>query len=438
MINFILAGSMAVLFVCSDSWAPMSARASTVNDVQGQIDQHTNALNNANDRIVALETEQEILQEQIDDLNAEIVNTMTSIGMMEDEIAEKEAEIDAKTAEITEKEEQIVQTQIQIQKTEEEYNEAVLREENQRENMAVCARLIYERGDDSYLDALLGGKGLADILNKMDRVERVYDYENTVLLEYIEVKNQVHDLWDRLEEEKAGLESDKAVLEADRNTLEADRTQLESDRAVLQSQKASLNSMLAKKKQESANYDAEIKQARQDAANAKALLKQDQARLKALQAAQNGGGASSGGGGGSVSPPASSTTNYTSAINSAAGSDLGKQIANYACQYIGNPYVPGGTSLTGGADCSGFTYRVYSDFGYSLPRTSYMQRSAGTGVSYDSAQPGDLICYDGHVALYIGGGLIVHASNSSPYPSGGIKVSQAQYRSILAVRRIVN
>lgn len=100
---------------------------------------------------------------------------------------------------------------------------------------------------------------------------------------------------------------------------------------------------------------------------------------------------------------------------------------------MGNPYVAGGTSLTNGADCSGFTYRVYSDFGYSLPRTSYEQRSAGTEVSYSDAQPGDLICYDGHVALYIGGGKIVHAST----PSSGIKIGNANYRTILSVRRIV-
>ena len=139
-----------------------------------------------------------------------------------------------------------------------------------------------------------------------------------------------------------------------------------------------------------------------------------------------------------MTPPSYSETNYSSVINNASGSDLGKSVANYACQFIGNPYVSGGTSLTGGADCSGFTYRVYSEFGYSLPRTSYQQRSAGTGVSYGEAQPGDLICYEGHVALYIGDGLFVHASNSNPYPSGGIKISQAQYRTILAVRRIVN
>ena len=93
----------------------------------------------------------------------------------------------------------------------------------------------------------------------------------------------------------------------------------------------------------------------------------------------------------------------------------------------------GGTSLTNGADCSGFTYRVYSDFGYKIPRTSYSQRSAGKEVSLASAQPGDLVCYDGHVGMYIGGGLIVHASTART----GIKVSNATYRTILSVRRII-
>ena len=113
---------------------------------------------------------------------------------------------------------------------------------------------------------------------------------------------------------------------------------------------------------------------------------------------------------------------------------MGKRVAKYACQFIGNPYVSGGTSLTNGADCSGFTYRVYSDFGYSIPRTSTQQRSAGTGVSYAEAQPGDILCYEGHVALYIGGGLIVHASTQKT----GIKITNAQYRPIITVRRIVN
>lgn len=118
---------------------------------------------------------------------------------------------------------------------------------------------------------------------------------------------------------------------------------------------------------------------------------------------------------------------------STGGSATGQQIASYACQFVGNPYVSGGTSLTNGADCSGFTYRVYSDFGYSIPRTSYAQRNVGTGVDYANAQPGDIICYSGHVAIYIGNGKIVHASTAST----GIKISNAQYREILSVRRIV-
>ena len=105
---------------------------------------------------------------------------------------------------------------------------------------------------------------------------------------------------------------------------------------------------------------------------------------------------------------------------------------NPALQFVGNPYVYGGTSLTNGADCSGFTQSVYAQFGYSLPRTSYEQQNWGTEVSYADAQPGDLICYGGHVAIYMGNGQIVHASNSRD----GIKISNdATYRTILSVRR---
>ncbi|MGN0325167.1 MAG: C40 family peptidase, partial [Lachnospiraceae bacterium] len=112
---------------------------------------------------------------------------------------------------------------------------------------------------------------------------------------------------------------------------------------------------------------------------------------------------------------------------------LGQAVVDYACQFIGNPYVPGGTSLTEGADCSGFVFSVYKEFGYTVPRTSYSLRSAGTEVAYEDAQPGDIICYPGHVAIYIGNGLIVHASSIKT----GIKISNANYRGILAVRRLI-
>ena len=118
---------------------------------------------------------------------------------------------------------------------------------------------------------------------------------------------------------------------------------------------------------------------------------------------------------------------------SAQPASNGQAIVDYACQFIGNPYVWGGTSLTDGADCSGFVQSVFAHFGISLPRTTYDQINAGVEVSYDQAMRGDLICYDGHIGIYIGNGQIVNAQN----PEQGIGISPATYTTILSVRRIV-
>ena len=131
-----------------------------------------------------------------------------------------------------------------------------------------------------------------------------------------------------------------------------------------------------------------------------------------------------------TSTPAATKTEYTVT----GDSEMGVAVAEYALQFVGNPYVYGGTSLTNGADCSGFVMSVYANFGIKLPRTSAADRSQGSAVDgLENAQPGDLICYSGHVALYIGNGQIVHASNSKT----GIIVSNASYRKILAIRRIL-
>ena len=150
---------------------------------------------------------------------------------------------------------------------------------------------------------------------------------------------------------------------------------------------------------------------------------EEQARLEKEEAARRAANAAA----------AKKTGSSSQVVGNGSGSSSGRAVANFASRFVGNPYVYGGTSLTNGADCSGFVMSVYANFGVSLPHSSSALRSVGYGVSLADAQPGDIICYSGHVGIYVGNNTIVHASTAKT----GIKyTSPANYRQVLAVRRI--
>lgn len=404
IINLMLAATLAVTWV-------METQATTIQEIKDGIEQDNAALDDLNDELLALQDEQDLLEEIISDLDSELLNTMTEIGLLEEAIAEKEADIAGKETDIAGKEADILVAQA-------EYDEAKKQEGKQYADMVQRIQYVYEQGDTDYLDLLFSAESFSGLLNQTSYMEAIYAYDQKMLADYKQTSEMVKELWNQ-------LEADKAQLELDKVQLETEKAQLETDRADMESQKVYLDGLLAKKKAESDNYEAQIARAKQQANALKVKIQQEQAELKRLEQEQQKQNAASG--------KYQVSQSLESVISNASGSDLGKQIARYACQYIGNPYVWGGTSLTNGADCSGFVYRVYKDFGYNISRTSYSQRSEGTGVAYADAQPGDLICYDGHIGIYIGGGYIVHASSQKT----GIKVSKATYRTIVAVRRIV-
>ena len=389
IINFIL----MIILVSSQlvvSASTVSQLKEQISSVQNKIENEKDKIEDIDNQIEGYEGEQDILAEQMDDLNAEIVNLLASVAVLEEDIATKETDI--ANAEI-------------------EYQAAVDKQTQQEEAMALQIQFMYVKGESSVLNMIFESMSFGQMLNRAEYAERVIEYNNEMLEDYIETKEAVAALW--------------AQLEIDKESLEASKYEL-------QEQKAYCDTLLAQLKEKSDNYDTLIAKAKTEAAAVKKSLQEDQKKLSKLQTQLASAQAAANAANQNYTP-----TSYTSIIENASGSDLGKKVAKYACQYIGNPYVYGGTSLTKGADCSGFVYRVYRDFGYNLPRTSYSQRSAGKSVEYKNAQPGDLICYDGHIGIYIGDGYIVHASNSKPYPRGGIKVNKANYRTIVSVRRII-
>ena len=370
--------------------------ADQISDLKKKTEEDKKKLEEIDEQLGDLESEQAGLESEIEELEAQIIDMMASISLLEDEI--------------TVKKEEIVQAQSDLEVAKQD-------EQEQYEAMKLRIQFMYEHGDSSYLDILMNATSMQDILNKADYIERLYEYDRNLLTQYEETRAMVEELKESLEIEQSELEAIMAGYEEEKLGMDATMSELKTVSAEYESQ-------INKAKQQALVYKQQIKQQ-----NAKIAKLEEEARKKAEEETRKKAEAAK-----------KNTTKATGtaavdkqSILAANGSALGKEIAIYACGFVGNPYVLGGTSLTNGADCSGFVQSVYKAYGYKIPRTSYQQRSAGKAVSYAEAQPGDLICYAGHVAMYIGNGRIVHASSAKT----GIKYGYATYREILAVRRII-
>lgn len=385
--------------LCLSVAEPISA--TTISELREDVKKNQEQLKNAEKQISDAQEAQEGVGEEIEQIDAELVSLITDINLIEEAITQKEEEIAA--------------TQV-------DYDAAVAEKDEQYASMKIRIQFMYEKGDSTYLHMFFGAGNMGDMVNKAKYVEELYDYDRRLLAEYEATVQRVQELQD---------------------TLEEDKSELETSRTELKEGQAYMEEILAKKRTEYENYGVMLTKAKQEAANFTAKIKQETAQIRKLEeeerkrreeeerkrkeeeerrrkeqeAAAN----------------SDSPSREEAPKPSGGGGGKGQQIADYACRFIGNPYVAGGTSLTNGADCSGFVMSVYQNFGISLPRSSYSQSTVGKAVSYSEAKPGDIIYYGGHVGIYIGNGQIVHASTQRT----GIKITSATYRNIITVRRIV-
>lgn len=390
-------GKLALVLVLALVMAPfMDASASRTNDATNKKNDAQQALDSTNNKISKIEKEQDELQKEIDALDAELVDVILSLGILEVDIAN---------------------AQDNLKVIEADLEQAEIDEANQYEAMKKRIRFMYERGDTAFLVSILESKSITELLNRVEYVNEVYDYDRQLLVEYQTTKLQVAEL-------KIEVQSQIAEMEQLQANYKEEKGRYETMIAKKQSQMENFDSQLASAKQLAARYQATIEEQNEIIRQEEERRRQEEERRRQEEESKNQGNGGSNDGGGA-------DPGYSTDISGAA-------VVEFACRFIGNPYVYGGTDINNGIDCSAFVQYVYRHFGINLPRTSAEQRYVGKKVSYANAQPGDIICYDGHVAIYMGNGKIVHASNPSPYPIGGIKVSYpANYRTILSVRRVL-
>ncbi len=344
-----------------------------------------------------------------------------------DDIKNKSAKLDEILAAQKKLQKDITSKQAEIEQNQKDLAAAQEKQQEQYDAMKKRIQFMYENSaEDNIWTAIIESNGITDMLNRIEYVSDVYDSDRALMDSYQAAVEQVKEIGTK-------LDNDMNELTAMQDDYEKQQADVEAAIVALENQKEQYASQIAQAQQQADNYQNIITAQgkiiqEQEAAAAAAAAAAARANSSSSSPSYDGGGAGKGG---------SIASDYAAGGGKNPGASTGvsgSSVVSYAMQFVGNPYVWGGNSLTNGVDCSGFVHEVYAHFGISTPRYSQAFKSVGQAVSFDNIQPGDVVVYPGHVAIYAGGGVIVEAQSTK----AGITANRSvQCHTILAIRRLV-
>lgn len=341
-----------------------------------------------------------------------------------DDIKNKSAKLDEILAAQKKLQTDITSKQAEIEQNQKDLAAAQEKQQEQYDAMKKRIQFMYENSaEDNIWTAIIESNGITDMLNRIEYVSDVYDSDRALMDSYQAAVEQVKEIGTK-------LDKDMNELTAMQDDYEKQQADVEAAIVALENQKEQYASQIAQAQQQAENYQNII------TAQGK-IIQEQEAAAQAAAARANSSSSSSSYDGGGAGKGGSIAGDYAAGGGKNPGASTGvsgSSVVSYAMQFVGNPYVWGGNSLTNGVDCSGFVHEVYAHFGISTPRYSQAFKSVGQAVSFDNIQPGDVVVYPGHVAIYAGGGVIVEAQSTK----AGITANRSvQCHTILAIRRLV-
>lgn len=342
-----------------------------------------------------------------------------------DDIKNKSAKLDEILAAQKKLQTDITSKQAEIEQNQKDLAAAQEKQQEQYDAMKKRIQFMYENSaEDNIWTAIIESNGITDMLNRIEYVSDVYDSDRALMDSYQAAVEQVKEIGTK-------LDNDMNELTAMQDDYEKQQADVEAAIVALENQKEQYASQIAQAQQQAENYQNII------TAQGKIIQEQEAAAAAAAAARANSSSSSPSYDGGGAGKGGSIASDYAAGGGKNPGASTGvsgSSVVSYAMQFVGNPYVWGGNSLTNGVDCSGFVHEVYAHFGISTPRYSQAFKSVGQAVSFDNIQLGDVVVYPGHVAIYAGGGVIVEAQSTK----AGITANRSvQCHTILAIRRLV-